>query len=204
MEITPTIKMISGPGGIDISHTLMPLVACTGYIIKIFTRFCCACYRFGYQLIVIHKICWPIFSRIDSLAMGYSYDWHCSSRCQRRKRYYSNVIMGATASQITSLTIVYSTVYSGADQRKHQSSGSLAFVRGIHRWPVNSPHKWPVTRKMFPFDDVTMGYVLYMRQGTSAIWESRSGLSPHGILAPPLHGIHCLDRAVFCYRSEDK
>ena len=41
-----------------------------------------------------------------------------------------------------------------ADQRKHQSSASLAFVRGIHRWPVNSPHKWPVTRKMFPFDDV--------------------------------------------------
>ena len=58
------------------------------------------------------------------------------------------------ASQITSLTIVYSTVYSGADQRKHQSSASLAFVRGIHRLPVNSPHKWPVTRKMFPLDDV--------------------------------------------------
>ena len=44
--------------------------------------------------------------------------------------------------------IVYSTVYSDADQRKHQSSASLAFVRGIHRGPVNSPHKWPVTRKM--------------------------------------------------------
>ena len=43
-----------------------------------------------------------------------------------------------------------------AGQRKHQISASLAFVRGIHRWPVNSPHKWPVTRKMFPFDDVTM------------------------------------------------
>ena len=62
--------------------------------------------------------------------------------------------MGAIASQITSLTIVYSTVYSDADQRKHQSSASLAFVRGIRRGPVNSPHKWPVTRKMFPFDDV--------------------------------------------------
>ena len=59
-------------------------------------------------------------------------------------------------SQITSLTIVYSAVYSGEDQRKHQSSASLAFVRGIHRGPVNSPHKWPVTRKMFPFDDVIM------------------------------------------------
>ena len=57
--------------------------------------------------------------------------------------------MGAMATQITSLTIVYSTVYSGADKRKHQSSASPAFMRGIHRWPVNSPHKCPVTRKMF-------------------------------------------------------
>ena len=64
--------------------------------------------------------------------------------------------MGTMASQITSLTIVYSFVYSDADQRKHQSSASLAFVRGIHRGPVNSPHKRPVTRKMFPFDDVIM------------------------------------------------
>ena len=70
--------------------------------------------------------------------------------------HYSDIIMGGIASQITSLTIVYSTVYSGADQRKHQSFASLAFVRGIHRGPVNSPHKWPVTRNMFPFDDFIM------------------------------------------------
>ena len=70
--------------------------------------------------------------------------------------HYNDVIMGAIASQITSLTIVYLIVFSDADQRKHQSSASLAFVRGIHRGPVNSPHKWPVTRKMFPFDDVIM------------------------------------------------
>ena len=62
--------------------------------------------------------------------------------------------MGEIASQITSLTIVYSTVYSDTDKRKHQSSASLAFVWGIHRGPVNSPQKWPVARKMFPFDDV--------------------------------------------------
>ena len=71
--------------------------------------------------------------------------------------HYGDVLMGAIASQITSLAIVYSTVYSDADQRKFQSSASLAFVWGIHRGPVNSPHKWPVTRKMFPFDDVIMG-----------------------------------------------
>ena len=64
--------------------------------------------------------------------------------------------MGKMASRITSLAIIYSTVYSGADQRKHQSPASLAFVRGIHQEPVNFPHKWPVTRKMFPFDNVIM------------------------------------------------
>ena len=72
--------------------------------------------------------------------------------------HYNDVIMIAMASQITSLTIVYSTVYSGPDQRKHQSTASLAFVHGIHRWPVNSPHKRPVTRKMFPFDDIIMPF----------------------------------------------
>ena len=61
--------------------------------------------------------------------------------------HYTDVIMGAIASQFTSLAIVYSTIYSDADQRKHQSSQSLAFVWGIHRGPVNSPYKWPVTRK---------------------------------------------------------
>ena len=68
--------------------------------------------------------------------------------------HYGDVIMGAIASQITNLTIVYLTVYSDAEQRKHHSSASLAFVWGIHRGQVNSMHKWPVTRKMFPFDDV--------------------------------------------------
>ena len=63
--------------------------------------------------------------------------------------HYCDVIMGEMASQITSLAFVYSTVYSDADQRKHQSSASLAFVRGIHWWPVNSPHKWPVTERCF-------------------------------------------------------
>ena len=60
------------------------------------------------------------------------------------------------ASQISSFTTVYSAVYWGGDQRKHQRSASLAFVWGIHRGPVNSPHKWPVARKMLPFDDVIM------------------------------------------------
>ena len=75
------------------------------------------------------------------------------------KNHYCDVIMGAMASQITGITIVCSTVYSGADQRKHQNSASLAFMRGIHWSPVNSPHKGPVTRKMFPFDDVIVTFL---------------------------------------------
>ena len=74
-------------------------------------------------------------------------------------KHYNDVIMSTMASQITSLAIVYSTVYWDVDQRKHQSSASLAFVRGIHRWPVNSPHKGPVTRKIFPFDHVITVYL---------------------------------------------
>ena len=65
-------------------------------------------------------------------------------------------MMSAMAFQITVVSIVCSAVCSGADQRKHQSSASLAFVGGIHRSQMNSPHKAPVTRKMFPFDDVIM------------------------------------------------
>ena len=72
------------------------------------------------------------------------------------QHHYDDVIMSAIASRITSFTTVYLIVHSRADQRKHQSSASLAFVRGIHRRPVNSPHKGPVTRKMVPFDDVIM------------------------------------------------
>ena len=72
-----------------------------------------------------------------------------SSKLDIQIYHYIDVIMSAIASQITSLTIVHSTVYSVTDQRKHQSFASLAFARGIHRWPVNSPHKGPVTRKCF-------------------------------------------------------
>ena len=87
--------------------------------------------------------------------------------------HYNNVIMGAIASQITRLTIVYSAVYSVADQRKHHSSASLAFELGIHQGSVNSLHKWPVSRKMFPSDDVIMRSTYYLlpliRVGVNAI-----------------------------------
>ena len=87
--------------------------------------------------------------------------------------HYNYVIMGTVVSQITSVSIVYLTVSTGTDQRKHQRSASLAFVRGIHRGPVNSPHKWPVTRKMFPFDDVIMLTLV-------SFWISEYPVSPAG------------------------
>ena len=69
---------------------------------------------------------------------------------------YSDIIMTTMASEITGISIVCSTICSGVDQRKHQSSTSLAFVRGIHWWLVDSPPKWTVMRKMFSFDDIVM------------------------------------------------
>ena len=109
--------------------------------------------------------------------------------------------MGPITSQITSLTIVYSTVYSDADQSKHQSSASLAFVLGIHRWPVNSPHKGPVTRKMFPFDDVIMGFYSLRRRFTSirerereikfiGLFENRGHRGPYSPYKPFNHNLY--------------
>ena len=78
-----------------------------------------------------------------------SFTSHLLALSQHLPWHYSDIIMSTMASQITSVLIVYSTICSNADQRKHQSSASLAFVRRIHRWLVNSPHKGPVTWKIF-------------------------------------------------------
>ena len=106
-------------------------------------------YPCGYEKQIIYlieaSVKWVIF-----------YRRHTKMRFGLYLYHYDDVIMTMLASQITSLTVVYSIVYSGVNQRKHQSSASLAFVWEIHRGPVNFPHKWPVTRKMFPFDDVIM------------------------------------------------
>ena len=76
----------------------------------------------------------------------------------RNSDHCSDIIMSAMTSQITSVSIVCSTVCSRVDQRKYQISASLSFVRGIQRSPVDSPHKGPVTRKIFPLGDVIMDY----------------------------------------------
>ena len=102
--------------------------------------------------------------------------------------HYNDVTMSHIATQITSLTIVYSTVYSVADQRRNQSSAPLAFVRGIHRGPVNSPHKGPVTRKMFPFDDVIMAVHDFV-----PVYLMKYAQSMFGIVSLWLYKQCCLD-----------
>ena len=100
----------------------------------------------GHSWVGIFDLLWHLMANVCKLIRICGY-WN---------GHYNDVTMSAIASQITSLTIVYPTVYSDAVQRKHQSSASLVFVRRLHRGPVNSPHKGPVTWKMFPFDDVIM------------------------------------------------
>ena len=79
-------------------------------------------------------------------------DWNMESHSKIHWNHCNNVI-SAVASKITGVSIVCKTVSTGSDERKHQSSASMAFLRGIHRWPVKSPHKKPLTRKMFPFEE---------------------------------------------------
>ena len=81
-----------------------------------------------------------------------------------RLNHHSVVIISTMASQITGVRIVCSIVCLGADQRKRQSSASLAFVMGIHRSPVNFPSLRPVTRKTFPFDGVIMDVIISVAQ----------------------------------------
>ena len=85
--------------------------------------------------------------------------WFCG--CAKRSLQWRHNKRDCVSS-LTSLTMVYSTVYSGADQRKHQSSALLAFVRGFHRWLVNSPHKRSVTRKSFHL--MTSSYICELRR----------------------------------------
>ena len=106
---------------------------------------------------------------------------YCPLKCTRSRgvcavpsdfHHYSHVIMSAMASQITGPSTVYPTVYSGADKRKQQSSASLSLVRGIHRWPMNSPHKLLVTGIMFPFNDVIM-HTSWSKQRASRFLDCR-------------------------------
>ena len=103
--------------------------------------------------------------------------------------------MSAMASNHQRL-LVCSTVGPGADQKKHQSSASLAFVRGIQLWPANSPHKGPVTLKMFPFD-----YIIILPRYIESVlyWSGDGILGKHDdsavMISPGRVGISC---AKFC------
>ena len=109
---------------------------------------------YGYIIMIIVDSCIIWFHLVCIMYLKWS--CFCSNACNRK---------------MLLLLVISLTVYSGAGQRKHQNSASLAFVREIHRWPVNSSHKWPVTRKMLPFDDVIMGQMgKSSERRKSAMW----------------------------------
>ena len=135
-NIFNTMSHIQHPLHHHYHHRLWPLTSITNIIIITVTIMVFVISLSILQWIILQYRLWvPSF-------------WVCA--------HYNDVIISTIAFQIISLTIIYSIVFSDADQRKYPSSASLAFVWGIHRGPPNSPHKWPVTRKMFPFDDVIM------------------------------------------------
>ena len=110
--------------------------------------------------------------------------------------HYSDVIMSAMALPITGITIVYRTVCSCADQRKHQSSASLDFVGWIHRWLVNSPQKGPVTRERLPFDDVIMSglpAVMHFRGS----WGCLISVAPRQLLHKCWPSRYCIDEIIY-------
>ena len=111
-----------------------------------------------------------VWSRCNTV----KFSWKClKGHSINRQLQYSDIIMSVMASQTTGVSIV-STVHSiRRRSKKTSNSASLAFVKGIHRWPVNSPHKGPVTRKMLPFDDV----VIRVRYGVSLM--SSKPMSPY-------------------------
>ena len=120
---------------------------------------------------------WGIWNRIWQYSYAVHHLWYAngfivvgycllgvnSRRCSTQ--HYSHVILSAMKPQITGVLIVYWSVYSGLDQRKHQNSTSLTFERGIHWWPENLPHKGSVTQKMHLSDDVIMKVSTYILQG---------------------------------------
>ena len=132
------------------------------------------------------KYMWP-----DSSYHNLTCFWSWSgTKYSKSHCHNSDVMMSALSPQIPSLKIVYWNVYSGAVQRKQQSSTLLSFVRGIHWWPVNSPYKGPVMWKMFPFDDVIKWIkdekhhqdinTLWL---SDAIWWHRSGSALAKVMA---------------------
>ena len=142
-------------------------------------------YALYLSLIFYEFVMWPDCFVEHSVPGGFCpesapYHWHAAFL------HYGDVRMGAIASQITSLAIVYSAFYSGADQRKHQSSASLAFVWGNHRdrwiprtkgqlrgkcfhlmtssWPCYVPYRWLIYfhRYTFPWLCVWEGCIVIL------------------------------------------
>ena len=149
---TRRLTWLRSVGIIDIICHSLPRACNISVPIKAFSCFVCStCHYFNPSSAVYH------FQETSKHVRIFR---HISKH--RWRRYLESFLVEylysitVAASQIAGISIVCSPVCSGADQRKHQRSASLVFVRGIHRRPVDSPHKGPVTRIMFPFHEVIM------------------------------------------------
>ena len=116
----PNFKATVGNGWVLSSHTLLGMLLLIHAGVK------------------VNIVMTSLIGRVHTWTDHWNYPYRY--RSEMPSRHYCDVIMGAMAPQITSLTVVYSTVYSSPDKKKHQSSASLAFVWVIHWWPVNSPY----------------------------------------------------------------
>ena len=95
----------------------------------------------GPQVLLVNIVIFNM--RCIGCSLGYNvvFEYFTTNEAGRRVKYVKQML--ATYALYCFIKVLF-----------HQSSASLAFVWGIHRWPLHSPHKWPVTRKMLPFDDV--------------------------------------------------
>ena len=112
--------------------------------------------------------------------------------------------MRVMVSQIIGVSSVCSSVCSGTNQRKHQSSASLAFVRGIHRWPVVSPHKGAVTRKSFHLMTSSCYYQICWnfqasRSGFIIVQSVSHTLLAKKVVTPPLKTIKPMWIELLCF-----
>ena len=147
-------------------------------------------YIYLHSYMILYMYIWCIIYIYSYILFGYKFHRNMfigdhfttkhrsPNRRQVASLHYSDVIMGAMASKITSLTIVHSTVYSGADQRNIKALRHWPLCEGFTGDRVNSPYKWPVTRKTFPFDDVIMDSKVH-GANMGPIWGRQVPGGPH-------------------------
>ena len=146
-----TIPLKNGRGCWERCHDVIMFMLC------FWCREWILCHVCTHSLLSTMSCTWLLISSLviflpDLCGMRCRYGW-TDETVHNETKHLRDVIMSSMASQIPGVSVVCSTICSGVDKK---TSKSLAFVREIHQWQVDSRHKGPITRKMFPFDDVIM------------------------------------------------